>query len=148
LTRTSREALSQARDLATGLGQLEADGEHLLLVLLDQADTVVPRLLTGLGVDVALLRVEVDADLRHRPKVTEPGAARSPVHLTRRLSGVLQVAEREADRLHDREVSVAHLVLGLAEEGSGTGAGRRLTERGVTPAAFLAALGQVRGTGG
>ena len=40
--------------------------------------------------------------------------------------GILDAAEREAKRLKDEYVSVEHLVLALADEGSATAAGRRL----------------------
>ncbi|MGH3781851.1 MAG: ATP-dependent chaperone ClpB [Pseudonocardiaceae bacterium] len=145
LTQKSQEALSEAQNLATRLGHTEVDGEHLLLALLDQADGLVPQLLSRLGADVPALRADVDRDLQRRPKVTGPGAAPSQVYLTQRLSRIFDTAEREAHRLKDDYVSVEHLVLALTEEGSGTAAGRRLKEHGVNREAFLAALTQVRG---
>ena len=145
LTQRSQEALAEAQSIATRLGHTEVDGEHLLLALLDTADGLVPRLLDQLGTNVPALRADVDADLQRRPKVTGPGAAPSQVYLTQRLARVLDTAEREARRLKDEYVSVEHLVLALTEEGSGTAAGRRLKEHGVTREGFLTALTTVRG---
>jgi ATP-dependent Clp protease ATP-binding subunit ClpB len=47
--------------------------------------------------------------------------------------------------MKDEYVSVEHLLVALAEEGSASGAGRVLARHGVTRDAFLAALTQVRG---
>ncbi|HEY4458929.1 MAG TPA: Clp protease N-terminal domain-containing protein, partial [Pseudonocardiaceae bacterium] len=42
LTRKSQEALQEAQNIAVREGHTEADGEHLLLALLDQDDGLVP----------------------------------------------------------------------------------------------------------
>jgi ATP-dependent Clp protease ATP-binding subunit ClpB len=67
------------------------------------------------------------------------------VFVTQRLSRLLDAAEQEAKRLKDEYVSVEHLVLALAAEGSGSATGRRLAEHGVTRESFLSALTEVRG---
>ncbi len=145
LTQKSQEALAQAQSIALRAGQTEVDGEHLLLALLEQPDGLVPRLLGQLGCDVPALRRDVEADVQRRPKVTGPGVQPGQVHLTQRLSRLLDTAEREARRLKDEYVSVEHLLLALADEGSATAAGRRLKEHGVTREGVLTALTQVRG---
>jgi ATP-dependent Clp protease ATP-binding subunit ClpB len=58
---------------------------------------------------------------------------------------VLDTAEREAKRLKDDYISVEHLVMALAEEGTSTAAGRILASHGVTRDSFLSALTRVRG---
>ena len=145
LTQKSQAAMQEAQALALRSGHTEVDGEHLLLALLDQPDGLVPRLLGQLGADPDALRAAVDADVRRKPKVTGPAASPGQVFITQRLAAVLDAAEREAKRLKDEYVSVEHLVLALAEEGSATAAGRRLAERGVTREAFLSALTRIRG---
>jgi ATP-dependent Clp protease ATP-binding subunit ClpB len=77
--------------------------------------------------------------------VSGPGAAPGQVFVTQRLSRVLDSAEREASRLKDEYVSVEHLLLALADEGSSTAAGRELRDNGITREAFLSALTKVRG---
>ena len=62
------------------------------------------------------------------------------VAVTQRLAKVLDAADREARRMKDEYVSVEHLLVALAEEGSASGAGRVLARHGVTRDAFLAAL--------
>ncbi|MDT0301304.1 ATP-dependent chaperone ClpB [Streptomonospora wellingtoniae] len=146
LTQKSQEALQQAQTRAERSGHVQADGEHLLLALLDQTDGLVPRLLESSGVDVAALRSGVEADLARLPRSTGPGAEPGQVSVTRRLARLLEAAEREAARLKDEYVSVEHLVLALLEEGSSSPAGRRLNEHGAGREGFLAALTQVRGS--
>ena len=145
LTQKSQEALQRAQDEATRRGHTETDGEHLLLALLDQPDGLVPRLVEETDADLATLRAAVEAELSRRPKVTGPGTTPGQVQVTRRLAGLLDAAEREARRLKDEYVSVEHLLLVLAEEGTGSAAGRILSQHRVTRESFLAALTKVRG---
>ncbi|MET8163328.1 ATP-dependent chaperone ClpB [Streptomyces sp. NPDC005329] len=145
LTQKSQEALQEAQSAAGRLGHTEVDGEHLLLALLDQEEGLIPRLLQQTGTEPEELRAAVREELSRRPKVTGPGASPGQVFVTQRLARLLDGAEREAKRLKDEYVSVEHLLLALAEEGSATAAGRLLKEHGVTRESFLGALTQVRG---
>ncbi|QII07804.1 ATP-dependent chaperone ClpB [Rhodococcoides fascians A25f] len=145
LTEKSREALQEAQSLATRMGHTEVDGEHLLLALVGQQDGLVPRLLEQAGAEVDALQSDLEGELSRRPKVSGPGAATGQVTITRRLSVLLDAAEREAKRLKDSYVSVEHLLMGLAEEGSATAAGRVLARHGITRDSFLTALTKVRG---
>jgi ATP-dependent Clp protease ATP-binding subunit ClpB len=145
LTQKSQEALAEAQSIATRMGQNEVDGEHLLMALIDQPEGLVPRLLDQAGADTAALRADLERELNRRPKVSGPGAAPGQVSVTRRLANLLEAAEREAKRLKDDYVSVEHLVIVLAEEGSASAAGRILASHGVTRESFLGALTKVRG---
>ncbi|GAA3062829.1 ATP-dependent chaperone ClpB [Pseudonocardia yunnanensis] len=145
LTQMSQQALSAAQDLATRAGHTEVDGEHLLLALLDQTEGLVPRLLAAMGVDEGGLRTDLEAELSRKPRTTGPATQPGQVTVTQRLARVLDAAEREARRMKDEYVSVEHLLVALAEEGSATGAGRMLAKHGVTRDAFLSALTRVRG---
>ena len=145
LTQKSQDALQEAQALATRMGHVEVDGEHLLLALVDQPQGLVPRLLDQAGADTEALRADLERELDRRPKVSGPGAVPGQVSITARLAKVLEAAEREAKRLKDEYVSVEHLVIALAEEGSSTASGRILASHGVTRDAFLGALTKVRG---
>ncbi|MEU0878111.1 ATP-dependent chaperone ClpB [Lentzea sp. NPDC005914] len=145
LTQKSQEALQSAQDIAQRLGHTETDGEHLLLALVDQPDGLVPRLLAQVGVNVQTLRDDVNAELDRRPKVTGPGVQPGQINVTRRLLAVLDAAEREAKRLKDSYVSVEHLLLALAEEGSRTKASQILARHGITRDRFLESLTKIRG---
>jgi ATP-dependent Clp protease ATP-binding subunit ClpB len=145
LTQKSQEALHDAQTKALRLGHTEADGEHLLLGLLDQPEGIVPRLLTRAGADPDRLRTALENDLSRRPRVTGPGVSPGQVNVTQRLAGLLDDAGQEAKRLKDEYVSVEHLVLALLAEGPGSPAGRFLAGEGVTRDSFLQALTGMRG---
>ncbi|GES28807.1 ATP-dependent chaperone ClpB [Streptomyces angustmyceticus] len=145
LTQKSQEALQEAQTIAGRMDQTEVDGEHLLLALLDQPDGLVPRLFDQAGADTKALRAALMGELSRRPKVTGPGATPGQVYVTQRLAKLLDTAEQEAKRLKDEYVSVEHLVLALADEGSRTAAGRLLKEHGITKDVFLSALTRIRG---
>ncbi|WP_449369308.1 ATP-dependent chaperone ClpB [Actinoplanes awajinensis] len=74
-----------------------------------------------------------------------PGTQPGQVFVTQRLSRLLETADRETKRLRDEYVSVEHLLLALAEEGSQTAAGRALHEHGLTRDRLLDALTGIRG---
>ncbi|MGW9175755.1 ATP-dependent chaperone ClpB [Streptomyces decoyicus] len=145
LTQKSQEALQEAQTIAGRMDQTEVDGEHLLLALLDQPDGLVPRLFDQAGADTKALRASLMSELSRKPKVTGPGATPGQVYVTQRLAKLLDTAEQEAKRLKDEYVSVEHLVLALADEGSRTAAGRLLKEHGITKDVFLSALTRIRG---
>ena len=145
LTQKSQEALHDAQTKALRFGHTEVDGEHLLLALLDQPDGLIPRLLSYANVDTDRLRTEMEAELSRRPKVSGPGASPGQVYVTQRLSRLLEVAKREADRLRDEYVSVEHLLIALLEESGSTASGRLLHEQALTKDGFLKALTAVRG---
>jgi ATP-dependent Clp protease ATP-binding subunit ClpB len=145
LTQKSQEALHEAQSKALRLGHSEVDGEHLLLALADQADGIVPRLLSQAGADPDRLRSALEAELARRPRVSGPGASPGQVNVTQRLARLLDAAEQEADRLKDEYVSVEHLMLALLSEGTGSAAGRILRDEGLAKDAFLQALTRIRG---
>jgi ATP-dependent Clp protease ATP-binding subunit ClpB len=145
LTQKSQEALADAQSIATRMGHTEVDGEHLLMALIDQPEGLVPRLLDQTGADTAALRADLERELNRRPKVSGPGATPGQVSVTRRLASLLDAAEREAKRLKDEYVSVEHLVIALAEEGTASAAGRILASHNVTRDSFLTVLAKVRG---
>jgi ATP-dependent Clp protease ATP-binding subunit ClpB len=145
LTQKSQEALAAAQALAIQNGHTEVDVEHLLLALLDQSEGLVPRLLAAMDVDTAAVRRELQAELSRKARTTGTAPQPGQVSLTQRVARVLDAADREARRMKDEYVSVEHLLVAIAEQGSASGAGRVLAEHGVTRDAFLAALTQVRG---
>ncbi|MEU8610086.1 Clp protease N-terminal domain-containing protein [Actinoplanes sp. NPDC048791] len=145
LTQKSQEALHDAQTKALRYGHTEVDGEHLLLALLEQPDGLAPRLVAAAGGDPDKVRAEVEAELERRPRVSGPGAQPGQIFVTQRLSRLLDVAEREAQRLKDDYVSVEHLLIALIEEGPGSPSGRLFHQAGINRDAFLQALMSIRG---
>ena len=143
LTQKTQEALQAAQTRALRHGHGEVDGEHLLLVLLEQTDGLLPRVLERMGVRVRDLAKEVERTLEKRPRVSGGGVE---IYVTRRLQEIFIRAEDEARKLKDEYISVEHLALTLIDERSTTDAGRSCERHGITREGFLAALAGVRGS--
>ena len=136
----SQEAVQAAIALAAGRRHAQVAPEHLLAVLLEQADGLVVPVLRKLGVTVDPLRADVNAALDALPtleQAAEPTTA--PELLT-----VLRAAEKEMRDLSDEYVSTEHLLLALAA--AQTPAGDALRRAGAAHDELLKALAEVRGS--
>jgi ATP-dependent Clp protease ATP-binding subunit ClpB len=140
LTLKSQEALQDAQRIAREQSQQEMDGEHLLLALLGQAESLVPELLARIGVPPARLQPELEKELARRHKVqggAEPYAGRD-------LQKALEAAQSEANKLKDDYVSTEHLLLGLLDEASPS-LKKIFSAHGLKRDAVLKALAELRG---
>src|SRR3954447_20627322 len=136
----SQEALQAAISLAAGRSHAQVVPEHLLAVLLEQADGLVVPVLGKLGVTIEPLRAAVNAALDALPTLDQPAEpTTAPELLT-----VLRAAEKEMRDLKDEYISTEHLLLALADGTSG--AGDALRRAGATKDSILMALAEVRGS--
>ncbi len=141
LTIKSQEALQEAQSLAEKREHQQIEPEHLLLSLLEQAGGIVSPVLKKLGADPALIKERIETEFRKMPKVYGTGAE---VFISPRLKGVLDSAQKEADRLKDEFISTEHLLLAIAD-GKGP-ASEMLKANGADRDRILKALAEVRGT--
>ncbi|MCL4786395.1 MAG: ATP-dependent chaperone ClpB [Verrucomicrobia bacterium] len=140
LTIKSQEALQEAQRVAQGYSHQELDGEHLLLALLDQTESLIPELLEKIGVATAKLKADLETELNRRHKVQ--GAAEAYVGTT--LRKVLEAAQAEAGKLKDDYISTEHLLLGLLDAGSSS-LKQILKAHGLKRETVLKALAELRG---
>src|SRR6266436_3312219 len=115
LTLKSQEAVQEAQRIAQGFSHQEVDGEHLLLAMIGQTDSLIPDLLQKVGVPPTTLRPDIERELGRRHKVQ--GISSSDVFLSPNLKKGLDAAQAEAGRLKDDYISTEHLLLGLIDEG-------------------------------
>lgn len=141
LTLKAQEALVESERLASEHSHPQIEPEHLLRVLLDQAEGVIPPVLSKLGVGREVLSGEIEKALARLPKVQ--GVGNRPI--SGALDSVLEAAFSQADRLRDEYVSTEHLLLALADT-KGSAAQRILAAQGVDPDNVLQALVDVRGS--
>ena len=141
-TQRATEAIVAAQQLAEAEGHAQLEASHLLLVLAEQPDGVVPAALARIGVATGSVAEALRADLARLPKVS--GAAQQ-LQLSNEARRVLTDAHAVAERMHDDYVSTEHLLLAALEAGDSTGA-RIMLEAGVTPASVTDALKQIRGS--
>jgi ATP-dependent Clp protease ATP-binding subunit ClpB len=140
LTQKSQEALQDAQRIAREHSHQEMDGEHLLLALLGQAESLVPELLQRIGVPPAKLQPDLEKELSRRHKIqggNDPYAGRD-------LQKALDAAQSEANKLKDDYVSTEHLLLGLLDEASPS-LKKIFAAHGLKRDAVLKALAELRG---
>ncbi|HEV2211366.1 MAG TPA: ATP-dependent chaperone ClpB [Verrucomicrobiae bacterium] len=142
LTIKSQEALQEAQRIAQGFSHQQIDGEHLMLAMLGQQDSLIPSLLEKIGVPPAKLRPDLEGELGRRHKVQ--GISSSELFLSTELKKVLDAAQTEAGKLKDDYISTEHLLLGLLEEG-GTALKRIFQAHGLKRDQVLRALADLRG---
>jgi len=141
-TEKAQEAILGAQQLADREGHPEIMPEHLLLVLLEQKEGIVPGIVRKLNADPATLAAEVRAELNKLPRAH----GGSQVGLSSRLRRVTDAAEQEAERLKDEYASTEHLFLSIAGESGRSPAGQILQKRGIGRDEVLQALTSVRGS--
>ena len=112
LTIKSQEALQEAQRIAQGFSHQQMDGEHLLLALIGQTDSLIPELLEKIGVSTTKLKADVESELARRHKVQGAG----DVYASPSLKKALDAAQSEATKLKDDYLSTEHLLLGLIDE--------------------------------
>ena len=139
-TLKSQEALQEAQRLARELSHQEIDGEHLALALISQTESLIPDLLERIGVPIARLKPDLEAELARRHKVQGAGDAYAGADLRK----ALDAAQSEATKLKDEYVSTEHLLLGLLD-GGGPSLKKIFTKHGLKRDAVLKALAELRG---
>jgi ATP-dependent Clp protease ATP-binding subunit ClpB len=140
LTVKSAEALNEAASEARRNGNPQVYDTHLLLVLLNQEESIVVPVLQKLGASVAALREAVQRDIARYPKQSDAQPT-----MSRDLTAVLDRAEKEAKDLGDEYVSTEHMLLALSDT-KGAESRTLLNDVGATHKALLSALEAVRGT--
>src|SRR3954454_11771328 len=131
----SQEALAAAQRLAGARRNPEVTPHHLLVALLEQQDSIVPRVLQRAGADPEAVRRRANEALDARPTVT--GEASAAPALGQDLIRLLQAADDEARGLGDEFVCAEHLLLALAAEPA--------IDAGASRDQFAEAVQQVRG---
>jgi ATP-dependent Clp protease ATP-binding subunit ClpB len=139
-TLKSQEALSEAQRLAREYSHQEIDGEHLMFALIGQTESLIPDLLERIGVPVARLKPDLEAELARRHKVQGAGDAYAGAD----LRNALDAAQSAATKLKDDYVSTEHLLLGLIDA-AGTSLKKIFAKNGLKRDAVLKALAELRG---
>src|SRR6266508_1060450 len=142
-TQRARDAILEAQQLAEGEGHPELQVAHLLLVLAEQPDGVIPAVLERIGVDAAQVAASLRDELAKLPRVE---GASAQLTLSDEARRVLTDAHTVAERMRDDYVSTEHLLLAMLEDRSGSGAQRILRAAGIDETAVLNALTQIRGS--
>ena len=117
-TQRAEQALKLAHAEALRLGHNYIGTEHLLLGLILLGEGVAVMVLNKLGVNLQLLRKEVEKAVG-KGTTTKPSES---LPFTARVKKVLALSAHEARRLGHDYIGTEHLLLGLLKEGEGEGA--------------------------
>jgi ATP-dependent Clp protease ATP-binding subunit ClpB len=140
LTLRSREALTQAQQIAAERNHQQVEPEHLLDALLSDPEGVIYPLLHALGLSPRAVRDPLEERLARIPRVYGP---QQEVAMGMATRHVLERAFAEASALSDDYVSTEHLLLAMLE--GATDVARLLADAGLIREGILGALAQVRG---
>jgi ATP-dependent Clp protease ATP-binding subunit ClpB len=125
-----QEALAEAQSMALGQDQQYIEPQHLLLALLDQEDGGVAGLIAKAGGNPQLVKKTLGQEIQKLPKVEgTPGE----VHLSRELTQLLNVADKEAQKRGDQYIASEMLLLAAVKH------------LGVSKGALEKAIQEVRG---
>ncbi|HET7507095.1 MAG TPA: Clp protease N-terminal domain-containing protein, partial [Solirubrobacterales bacterium] len=111
----SQEAVAAAQELARSRNNPEIASAHLLLALLDQAESMAVAVLQRVGSDPAAVRAGANDAIAKLPTVSGGEEPRMSSNLARVVRG----AEGAMAKFGDSYITVGHLLLALAEDGSG-----------------------------
>ena len=139
----SQEAVQSAHRLAESKGHQQIDAEHLFWSLLDDEEGVAAQIIKRIGVNVTLLKKDVEVVLDRMPKVIGATPV-GQIYITQKLKDVLEAARKEAEHLKDEYVSVEHLLIGVLR--IDCPAADILKRYGVDQSKLLAAMRDIRGT--
>jgi ATP-dependent Clp protease ATP-binding subunit ClpC len=143
-TERAQDAAARAYEIVQRYGHTQVDTEHLFLAMLEQNEGAIPQILERLSVDAGAMRDRVDEELKSSPKVAVYGGGVGQVFYTPRIRTVLELAQREANRLKDEYISTEHIFLAILGERN-TATARILQEFGVSRERVLDAIKTLRG---
>src|ERR1051325_4333111 len=139
-TLRGQEAIQSAIEVAERNQNQQVEPEHLLLVMLEQAEGIVRPVLGKLGANVQVILNDIQAAVARFPRVQGGQQYFSP-----RLSQLFIAAQTQAEAMQDEYISTEHLLLAIADEKDGQ-AGKILRQHGINRDDLLKVIEQ-RGGG-
>lgn len=108
-----QQALAEAQSLALGKDNQFIEPVHLLTALLNQQDGSLAPILTASGVNLALLRNELQSELAKLPQISGNGG---DVQISRQLVNLLNLCDKIAQQKQDKFISSELFLLAILEE--------------------------------
>ncbi|MDD4928471.1 MAG: ATP-dependent chaperone ClpB [Gallionella sp.] len=135
-----QQALSDAQSLAVGADSQFIEPQHLLLALLNDADSGAASLLARAGGNVNALKAAMSDAVQRLPKVEGHGGE---VQVGRDLSNLFNLTDKEAQKRGDQFIASEMFLLAATSDKGETG--RLLKTHGVSRAPLEQAISTVRG---
>jgi len=135
----SQEAVQQAQQIATTIGNQSIETGHLLKGLLETDENVISFLLKKLNANPSRIEQTLDAMIKAYPKVSGDGGQ----YLSNSANQALNKAQSFLKEFGDEFVSVEHLLLGLLSAGDNTST--LLKDAGINEKDLKLAIKELRG---
>lgn len=143
LTAAVQRYIQDSQPLLARFQQNQLDNEPFLLTLLEDAQGLPVKLLSGMGVNIPDLIKELESVIAKKPRASVQSLESGQLFFTPRLGRLFDQAWQEAQRLKDLFISSEHLMIALAD--SDGEAKQLLNQAGVSKDKLYAALKTVRG---
>ncbi|MEZ0316758.1 MAG: Clp protease N-terminal domain-containing protein, partial [Methylophilaceae bacterium] len=140
LTTKFQQAISDAQSLAVGNDNPSIEAQHLLAALLNQDDGGTLSILARAGVNLEPLKSSLQQAISRLPKIENNAGE---VAISRDLNNLLNVTDKNAQKLGDSFIASEMFLLALAEDKGETG--RLLKQAGLNKKALESAIQAVRG---
>ena len=144
-TQKSMEAVQLAQTIAQEHDNQQIEQCHVLLSLLMLEGSLVPQLLTKMGITVASVVAATKELVSKLPAVTGSGREAGKVYINRDVDSAFTEAEKVADSMKDEYVSVEHILLGLMAKANGN-MKKLFDTYNITAEAVFKTLREIRGS--
>ncbi|MBV5305743.1 MAG: ATP-dependent chaperone ClpB [Desulfobulbaceae bacterium] len=138
----SQEAIQSAQQLAQNKSHQEIHTAHLAKAILEQPEGVVVPVLQKMGVEPAIILMELNKLIDKIPQVSGSGAGQA--YMSLELKKILDKAFNAASQMQDEFVSQEHLFLSIIQENKSE-VSKMLRDKGIDEKGFLTALTTIRG---
>ena len=140
-TQKSLEALQNSQNTAIKNGNPELQEIHIHYGLMIQNDGLIPKVLSYMGENPDLIRMDVEREVDKLPKQSGGGGS---IYPSRIYTKVLLNAEEEAKKFGDEYVGVEHIYISLLKE-KATASERIFNKYNINLQRFFEALKKIRG---
>ncbi len=137
LTIKGQEGLRDAQIKAEALNNTEVSVEHYLAALIDQKDGIASAIIKAGGVDVSLLKRDLEEAISKKPQITSGTGVEA--RLGRDVLNLLRDSEAHAKKMGDDYVSVEHVIV------AGIDHAKSFKKFGLSSDKLLEAIKSVRG---
>ena len=142
-TRKTAEALESAQNIAVEFHHQELNPFHILSALLTQEDSIIPQILSKIGVNSQGFQTRINDELSNQPQIVDD-SAQGQIYLSREVNTILLDAEKEAKKMGDEFIASEHILLAMCNIRTGT-LSKLFKEYNITKDSILNVLKSIRG---
>jgi ATP-dependent Clp protease ATP-binding subunit ClpB len=140
-TQKSLEAVQNSQNMAIKNGNPQLEEIHIHYGLVTQNDGLIPKVLSYMGENPELIRMDVEREIDKLPKQSGGGGS---IYPSRIYTKVLLNSEEEAKKFGDEYVGVEHIYISLLKE-KATASERIFNKYNINLQRFLESLKKIRG---